>query len=218
MEKEKILEKIVKRGIYGVSVGIVGSSAVMMAPITTAATANSATSEINVTLTPVISLGVYSDQALGTEIDTVDLGMITPTADGTAVSNAAYVGVATNDANGYTLKMTMDTTATSTALEPATDGVPTTIAATESAVGSLDDMAKDHWGYKGENVTNYTAPVLAENLSNAPAIKTTNAPNSSMAKDSVAVTFGAKVSTAVAADTYSNTVMFTAVANSSNGS
>ena len=78
MKKEKynFWEKVVRRGICGVSTLIVGSGAVMMAPMTMADAAGSATSDVVVTLNPVISMGVYSDSEMATQTSEVSMSAL----------------------------------------------------------------------------------------------------------------------------------------------
>lgn len=252
-EKFGFIEKIVRRGIYGVSALMVVSGALMMMPRTSAtapspspspcpypssspnygeACAQQAWSDVVVTLNPVISLGVYSSSALTEEKTEVNLGTITPTAlEPATAEGSAYVGVATNNASGYTLKMTMGRdgdTELETDLEPETSGINTKIAAGGASSGNVSDLAKDTWGYKGGALTTYTAAKKAGQLGNTSAIATTSGPNSvatgaaegscaaqeDLGCDAVQVTFGAKVSMDTVTGVYSNTVMFTAVANS----
>lgn len=176
---------------------------------------DSDTSLIQVNLSPMLAIGVYSSSAATTEISEVNINATAPTSAGAFYSSDAYVGVATNSTTGYTLKISMNNNS-SNSLVNTNAAVSKQIAPTGTNVTS-SAMAKDTWGYAANGGTNYNLVPL----SGSPAtIKTTTGPTSASgasetgrAIDATQVNFGTKVSTELPAGTYTNKVLFTAVAN-----
>ncbi|MDO5480854.1 MAG: hypothetical protein Q4F60_00685 [Candidatus Saccharibacteria bacterium] len=210
-EKYNFWEKVVRRGICGVSTLIVGSGAVMMAPITMAETAGSATSDVVVTLNPVISMGIYSNSGMTEQTSEVSMSALPES----WVTSPIYVGVATNNASGYNLSISPNTQGV-TGLVKDQNNV---IAAAVGTV-SVTDMQNGatRWGFStdGSSYKGLTASPIEIKRTNVPTGTGSSGcgADKGLACDRTDVTFGTKVGSEVESGTYTNTVKFTAVTNS----
>lgn len=154
--------------------------------------AEGANSEVNLTINPVLSINAT---------ESLDLEVV-PTAAGVFTSGDIAVDVVTNDASGYSLYLSSSSEETALVNGTASANIPTVSAAVTSS-----NMAKNTWGFSLGDKYN---PAPAS--SSAQRIKKTSAPANT--GDSTAVSIGAKVDTSIPSGVYSNTLLFTAVANS----
>ena len=220
------IEKNVKRGVE-ISAGVLavlGMVGVMPevfqggANATGEIVADSDTSEVIVNLSPVLGIGVYSSAAATTEIDEVSIEAL-PSSSGTFYSEDAYVGVSTNAADGYTLKISMNNNSSNALVHSDSSAVTAQIGPAGTNVTS-STMGVNTWGYAASGGTNYNAVPLSGSPT---TIKTTSAPtavdstntDTGRAIDTTQVNFGTKIDTSLPAGTYSNEVLFTAVTNAS---
>ena len=151
----------------------------------------SASTQVTLAINPVLSI---------TATENLDLE-ITPTAAGRFTSGNIDVSVTTNSEAGY--KLYLSSSSSDTALENliSSSSIPTM-----SAAASSNDMDNNTWGYTLDETFN---PVPES--SNPVQIKETNEPAID-ASDITSVTVGAKVDTSIPSGSYTNTLLFTAVA------
>lgn len=154
--------------------------------------AEGANSEVNLIINPVLSINAT---------ESLDLEVV-PTAAGKFTSGEIVANVITNDAAGYSLYLSSSTEETSLKHSSANASIATVASAVTSA-----NMAKNTWGWSLGDTFN---PVPAS--SSAQRIKKTTAP--ATGGEGTTVTIGAKVDTSIPSGAYSNTLQFTAVANS----
>ena len=162
-------------------------------------------SEIQVTLDPVLAIGVYDSAAATTEVSAVNIGVNAPLGADAFYSEDVYVGVATNAAEGYSLTISMNND-TSNALVHSDSRVTRQIAPTGADV-SAANMVTDTWGYAVSGGNYNPVPLLGSGTT----IKEIDEPTG-VAIDTTQVSFGTKVSPTLPAGAYSNRVLFTAVA------
>lgn len=154
--------------------------------------AEGANSEVNLTINPVLSINAT---------ESLDLEVV-PTAAGVFTSGDIAVDVITNDATGYSLYLSSNSAETALVNSVTSANIPTVSAAVSST-----DMAKNTWGFSLGDKYN---PVPASG--SAQRIKKTAAPATT--SDTTSVSIGAKVDTSIPSGAYSNTLLFTAIANS----
>ena len=160
----------------------------------TSAASQSATTTVNVTIDPVISITASPN----IEMD------ITPTTSGQF--RTANVVISTNNVKGYTTYITSSTTETSLK-QPAAAGVSAVIP-TVSASGTT--ISGNGWGWSN-NATQFN-PVKATGTTDNSAVfsRTTAATPTG---DNKTLTIGASATTSVPSGAYSNTLLLTAVTN-----
>ena len=160
----------------------------------TSAASQSATTTVNVTIDPVISITASPN----IEMD------ITPTASGQFRTANGNVVISTNNVKGYTTYITSNTTETSLK-QPAAAGVSAVIP-TVSASGTT--ISGNGWGWS--NDASQFNPVKATGTTDNSAVfsRTTSATPTG---DNKTLTIGASATTSVPSGTYSNTLLLTAV-------
>lgn len=157
--------------------------------------ANYDTVNISATINPVLSVAVSSG--------TVSLGTVNPNADGVFSSANEVVTVTTNDTAGYKLYIAANTSDVN--LTSATTDTPIAPCA---AGATSATMVKDHWGYSINSGSTYQ-PITTSNVQ----IKNWSGIAGGTTDSPLTVYFGAKISTATKAGTYSNVVKFTGIVN-----
>ena len=130
-------------------------------------------------------------------------------------TGAVTVGVSTNDINGYSLFINTDKTDTSLTQNGVTDRIRALTGETTVA-----NFPENYWGYSidGGNVYYPVLPSTenpGENSSKMATAKSAKTYNQPVVNDETEVTIGAKVSSRTADGTYGNTVVFTAISNTS---
>lgn len=162
----------------------------------TSAASQSATTTVNVTIDPVISITASPN----IEMD------ITPTASGQFRTANGNVVISTNNVKGYTTYITSNTTETSLK-QPAATGVSAVIP-TVSASGTT--ISGNGWGWS--NDASQFNPVKATGTTDNSTVfsRTTSATPTG---DNKTLTIGASATTSVPSGTYSNTLLLTAVTN-----
>ena len=162
----------------------------------TSAASQSATTTVNVTIDPVISITASPN----IEMD------ITPTASGQFRTANGNVVISTNNVKGYTTYITSNTTETSLK-QPAAAGVSAVIP-TVSASGTT--ISGNGWGWS--NDASQFNPVKATGTTDNSTVfsRTTSATPTG---DNKTLTIGASATTNMPSGTYSNTLLLTAVTN-----
>lgn len=162
----------------------------------TSAASQSATTTVNVTIDPVISITASPN----IEMD------ITPTTSGQFRTANGNVVISTNNVKGYTTYITSSTTETSLK-QPAAAGVSAVIP-TVSTSGTT--ISGNGWGWSN-NATQFN-PVKATGTTDNGAVfsRTTAATPTG---DNKTLTIGASATTSVPSGAYSNTLLLTAVTN-----
>lgn len=162
----------------------------------TSAASQSATTTVNVTIDPVISITASPN----IEMD------ITPTTSGQFRTANGNVVISTNNVKGYTTYITSNTTETSLK-QPAAAGVSAVIP-TVSASGTT--ISGNGWGWS--NDASQFNPVKATDTTDNSTVfsRTTSATPTG---DNKTLTIGASATTSMPSGTYSNTLLLTAVTN-----
>ena len=162
----------------------------------TSAASQSATTTVNVTIDPVISITASPN----IEMD------ITPTTSGQFITANGNVVISTNNVKGYTTYITSNTTETSLK-QPAAAGVSAVIP-TVSASGTT--ISGNGWGWS--NDASQFNPVKATGTTDNSTVfsRTTSATPTG---DNKTLTIGASATTSMPSGTYSNTLLLTAVTN-----
>ena len=162
----------------------------------TSAASQSATTTVNVTIDPVISITASPN----IEMD------ITPTTSGQFRTANGNVVISTNNVKGYTTYITSSTTETSLK-QPAATGVSAVIP-TVSTSGTT--ISGNGWGWSN-NATQFNPVKVAGTTDNSAVFsKTTTATPTG---DNKTLTVGASATTSVPEGAYSNTLLFTAITN-----
>ena len=199
---KKVLKPTLALGAGMVAVGLV------VAPFAGAAN-QSATTTINATVNPVISISTSSTVAFS----------VTPTLAGSASSASDTVTVSTNKSTGYNLKLE-DNDATTT-LESGANS----IAATSGTFASPAAMSANSWGYRVDGAGTFGAGPTSVQTDVASltgtwaAVPALNSPNtikttaSTASGDITTVWYGAFVTTAKPDGVYSDVVKYTATTN-----
>ena len=175
---------------------LIGMPALLLNGASTSAASQSATTTVNVTIDPVISITASPN----IEMD------ITPTTSGQFRTADGNVVISTNNVKGYTTYITSSTAETSLK-QPAATGVSAVIP-TVSASGTT--ISGTGWGWSN-NATQFN-PVKATGTTDNSAVfsRTTTATPTG---DNKTLTIGASATTSVPSGTYSNTLLLTAVTN-----
>ena len=165
-------------------------------PTPVSAVQQSASTTISVVIDPVISITTPSS---------IDINL-TPTHTGAFNTGTGTVNVSTNNGKGYTTYVTSKTTNTDLS-QPAASGVADKIPSISESKSTISGTG---WGWSADGTT--FNPVKQAGTANASTIfaKTTSAATSGSAKT---ITVGASATTSIPVGTYSNTLLFTAVAN-----
>ena len=157
-------------------------------PIVKTNAADSDTVGVSAVINPVLSVSAPSSISLSDNT-------VTPTTEGTFVSNSGTVTVTTNDTSGYYLYIASSTSETSlTASGSSTPIEPCASGATSSS------MVSGHWGYSTDSGATYE-PITSSDV----PIKT----SSSISDNTKEVYFGSKISTDTESGNYSIVVKFT---------
>ena len=157
--------------------------------------ANSDTVHVSATINPVLSVAVSASE--------ISIGTVNPNTDGVFASKSGTVTVSTNDTAGYKLYISSNTSDVN--LTSSTTDTP--IAPCASNVTS-STMAKDSWGYSINSGSTFN-PITSSNVQ----IKNWSGIAGGTTDTPLTVYFGAKISTATKAGTYSNVVKFTGIVN-----
>ena len=163
----------------------------LFSPIVKTDAAEYDTVGVSAVVSPVLSVSSPTSISLGSSV--------TPTTDGTFVSNSGTVTVTTNDTSGYKLYIASNTSEVNlTASGSSTPIKPCASGATSSS------MVKDRWGYSTDSGSTYE-PITSGDVQ----IKN----SSSISDNTQVVYFGTKISTATEAGGYSIVVKFTGIVN-----
>ena len=166
------------------------------------AQAEEATSKVELTVNPVISISLQN--ALNVDV--------LPTQDGTFSSNTAALSISTNNETGYSLYMaTGNGKNTLTSQNPGTSDVISAVNGGDNGVTS-SNFGNNTWGYNlsQEAVSDATAYKAVPTATGDTALISTSSPTEA---DTYNLTFGTKVDTSLPSGTYSNDVVVSVVAN-----
>ena len=167
-----------------------------------AAQAEEATSKVELTVNPVISISLQN--ALNVDV--------LPTEDGTFRSNTAALSISTNNETGYSLYMaTGNGKNTLTSQNPSISNVISAVNGGDSGVTSAN-FTNNTWGYNlsQDSVSDTTAYKAVPTANGDTAIISTSSPTEA---DTYNLTFGTKVDTSLPSGTYSNDVVVSVVVN-----
>lgn len=162
-------------------------AAIVLSPI--AASAATSTTTVQATVASVISVSSTPTVAIS----------VTPTSSGAEATAADTVSVDSNDADGYNL-----TLANSDATLTMAGSQGGTLAKTAGTYAVPAALGTNAWGYR---LAAFTAGTYAGVESTAQNIKSTTA---TATAETTVVTYGVKVSTAVPAGVYTDSVTYTA--------
>ena len=196
IKKQKPANKGIKIVSGMLAASLFAMPALLLNGAPTSAASQSATTTVNVTIDPVISITASPN----IEMD------ITPTTSGQFRTANGNVVISTNNVKGYTTYITSSTTETSLK-QPAAAGVSAVIP-TVSASGTT--ISGNGWGWSN-NATQFNPVKVAGTTDNSAVFsKTTTATPTG---DNKTLTVGASATTSVPEGTYSNTLLFTAITN-----
>lgn len=165
------------------------------------------TSTMNVTLDPTLALSILPSTTATEEIDTLNIDVVP---NGNLYTGNLFARVSTNSAPGYKLMLEME--GASTDLVEISDSTKT-IPGTATDNVTADTMVAPAWGYSVDATNFSKVPANGSAVAIVTGDQTTTGDNPSAYEDSE-VTFGVKVGvTGTASGIYSNTVVFTVVAN-----
>ncbi|MBQ9029261.1 InlB B-repeat-containing protein, partial [Candidatus Saccharibacteria bacterium] len=197
---------------------------------TSATTASGA--EAKLTIKDFIKLAVDTNNLV--LVDSSGNTIISPSSTGTMITGNVNVAVTTNTAQGYSLSVYTEDNSTSMVHSNST--VTDEISSIDTVSGynaetGIAELSANTWGFRNRTtsgLSNWFA--VGENESNGTVIANTNTGNSLYCEalsyplentgcdvgsyDTHSVNFGAKVTDAIAAGTYTNNVVFSAVAKS----
>ncbi|MBQ9029801.1 InlB B-repeat-containing protein [Candidatus Saccharibacteria bacterium] len=193
--------------------------------------------EVGLTIKDFIKLAVDTNNLV--LVDSSGNTIISPSSTGTMITGNVNVAVTTNTAQGYSLSVYTEDNSTSmvhsnsaSTTSPVTDVIASidTISGYNAETGA-SELSANTWGFRNRTtsgLSNWFA--VGENESNGTVIANTNTGNSLYCEalsyplestncdagsyDTHSVNFGAKVTDAIAAGTYTNNVVFSAVAKS----
>ena len=193
--------------------------------------------EVGLTIKDFIKLAVDTNNLV--LVDSSGNTIISPSSTGTMITGDVNVAVTTNTAQGYSLSVYTEDNSTSmvhsnsaSTTSPVTDVIASidTISGYNADTGA-GELSANTWGFRNRTtsgLSNWFA--VGENESNGTVIANTNTGNSLYCEalsyplestncdagsyDTHSVNFGAKVTDAIAAGTYTNNVVFSAVAKS----
>lgn len=196
IKKQKPTNKGIKIVSGMLAVSLFAMPVLLLNGAPTSAASQSATTTVNVTIDPVISITASPN----IEMD------ITPTASGQFRTANGNVVISTNNVKGYTTYITSNTTETSLK-QPAAAGVSAVIP-TVSASGTT--ISGNGWGWS--NDASQFNPVKATGTTDNSTVfsRTTSATPTG---DNKTLTIGASATTSMPSGTYSNTLLLTAVTN-----
>ena len=188
--------------------------------------------EVGLTIKDFIKLAVDTNNLV--LVDSSGNTIISPSSTGTMITGDVNVAVTTNTAQGYSLSVYTEDNSTSMvhSNSTVTDEISSidTVSGYNAETGA-QDLSANTWGFRNRTtsgLSNWFA--VGENESNGTVIANTNTGNSLYCEalsyplestncdagsyDTHSVNFGAKVTDAIAAGTYTNNVVFSAVAKS----
>ena len=196
IKKQKPTNKVIKIVSGMLAASLFAMPVLLLNGAPTSAASQSATTTVNVTIDPVISITASPN----IEMD------ITPTTSGQFRTANGNVVISTNNVKGYTTYITSNTTETSLK-QPAATGVSAVIP-TVSASGTT--ISGNGWGWS--NDASQFNPVKATGTTDNSTVfsRTTSATPTG---DNKTLTIGASATTSVPSGTYSNTLLLTAVTN-----
>jgi len=181
-----------------------------------------------VVLSPVVASAVTANTTITATLDT-SISMttsttvaisVTPTSGGSLSSNSDSISVSTNNTTGYTL--TFKDADTNTNLVSSGNNIATS----GSAPGSAAALSNNTWGFAVAGNTGFDASYSAETNNGSSTSKWAGVPASSgtayqikttattASNDASTVWYATKVTSSQPNGTYSDTVTYTAVANS----
>lgn len=196
IKKQKPTNKGIKIVSGMLAASLFAMPVLLLNGVPTSAASQSATTTVNVTIDPVISITASPN----IEMD------ITPTTSGQFKTANGNVVISTNNVKGYTTYITSNTTETSLK-QPAAAGVSAVIP-TVSASGTT--ISGNGWGWS--NDASQFNPVKATGTTDNSTVfsRTTSATPTG---DNKTLTIGASATTSMPSGTYSNTLLLTAVTN-----
>ena len=188
--------------------------------------------EVGLTIKDFIKLAVDTNNLV--LVDSSGNTIISPSSTGTMITGNVNVAVTTNTAQGYSLSVYTEDNSTSMvhSNSTVTDEISSidTVSGYNAETGA-QDLSANTWGFRNRTtsgLSNWFA--VGENESNGTVIANTNTGNSLYCEalsyplentgcdagsyDTHSVNFGAKVTDTIAAGTYTNNVVFSAVAKS----
>jgi hypothetical protein len=184
------------------------------------------TSYADTTDSSVYGSGSFGDCDYGTcTITLTDTGVptltVVPTPTGACSVQSDTVSVLTDSTTGYSLTMTTSTT------NSAMQGASTNLATASGTAGAPTTLAINTWGYRVDGLASFgTGPTTAQNSGNVPSVTFAGVPASNQSSTQVAysnspanpaqdtkVWYGVCANASIPVDTYSETVVYTAVTN-----
>ena len=170
--------------------------------------------------------GSFGDCDYGTcTITLTDTGVptltVVPTPTGVCSVQSDTVSVLTDSTTGYSLTMTTSTTNNSM------QGTSTSLAASSATSSSPATLAVNTWGYRVDNLASFgSGPTTAQSSGSVPSVTFAGVPASNQSSTQVAysnspanpaqdtkVWYGVCANASIPVDTYSATVVYTAVTN-----
>lgn len=184
------------------------------------------TSYADTTDSSVYGSGSFGDCDYGTcTITLTDTGVptltVVPTPTGACSVQSDTVSVLTDSTTGYSLTMTTSTT------NNAMQGTSTNLATASGTAGAPATLAVNTWGYRVDGLASFgTGPTTAQNSDSVPSVTFAGVPASNQSSTQVAysnspanpaqdtkVWYGVCANASIPVDTYSVTVIYTAVTN-----
>lgn len=146
---------------------------------------------------------------------------VVPTPTGVCSVQSDTVSVLTDSTTGYSLTMTTSTT------NNAMQGTSTNMAASSATSSAPTTLAVNTWGYRVDNLASFGAgPTTAQSSGSVPSVTFAGVPASNQSSTQVAsssspanpaqdtkVWYGVCANASIPVDTYSATVVYTAVTN-----
>lgn len=170
--------------------------------------------------------GSFGDCDYGTcTITLTDTGIptltVVPTPTGVCSVQSDIVSVLTDSTTGYSLTMTTSTT------NNAMQGASTSLAASSGTSSAPTTLAVNTWGYRVDGLASFgTGPTTAQSSGSVPSVTFAGVPASNQSPTQVAfsnspanpaqntkVWYGVCANASIPVDTYSATVVYTAVTN-----
>jgi len=170
--------------------------------------------------------GSFGDCDYGTcTITLTDTGVptltVVPTPTGACSVQSDTVSVLTDSTTGYSLTMTTSTT------NNAMQGTTTSLATSSGTSGAPVTLAVNTWGYRVDGLASFgTGPTTTQSSGSVPSVTFAGVPSSSQSSTQVAsssspanpaqdtkVWYGVCADSSIPVDTYSATVVYTAVTN-----
>ena len=135
---------------------------------------------------------------------------VTPTPDGTLVSDELAIQVSTDNTTGYTLTLALAGTESSL-YDPTSGGE---IQSTTAAMRDPNTLAVNTWGWYPDSLANNTGNLFSAlpSISTPYELKKTSSPTSGSG-ETTTISFGVNVDTTLPAGSYTNAIVISAVTN-----